>query len=83
MVSGLVVILLSAQNVRWVHHRCSAVPRQLSLLSYKDVFVCETNLGHNCIVEKFKFKRGEDSLGEVERFCYMDNMISFYSAVSI
>ena len=81
MVSGLVVILLSAQNVRWVHHRCSAVPRQLSLLSCKDVFVCETNLGHNCKVEKFKFKRGEDSLGEVEKFCYMD-MISFYGAVS-
>ena len=33
---------------RWVHHRCSEVPREVSLLSYWNVFVCRTCLGHNC-----------------------------------
>ena len=32
---------------RWVHHRCSDVPRQVSLVSCCDVFVCRTCLGHN------------------------------------
>ena len=38
---------------RWVHHRCSDVPRQVSLLSCRDIFVCRTCLCHNCsVVEK-------------------------------
>ena len=46
---------------RWVHRRCSDVPRQVSLLSCWDVFVCSTCLGHNCsLEEKLEFKRGED-----------------------
>ena len=36
---------------RWVHRRCSYVPRQVILLSCGDVFVCRTCLGHNCSVE--------------------------------
>ena len=37
---------------RWVNRRCSDVPRQVSLLSCRDVFVCITCLGHNCSVEE-------------------------------
>ena len=64
---------------RWVH-RCSPdVPRQVSLLSCWDVFVCRTCLGHNCSVEEqLEFKRSEDVLEEVEKFCYLGDMISFY-----
>ena len=36
---------------RWVHRLCSNVPRQVSLLSCRDVSVCRTCLGHNCSVE--------------------------------
>ena len=43
---------------RWVHRRCSDVPRQVSLLSCRNVFVGRTCLGHNCSVEKLEFKRG-------------------------
>ena len=44
---------------RCVHHRCSDVPRQVSLLSCRDVFVCRTYLCHKCSVEeKLDFKRG-------------------------
>ena len=54
---------------RWVHHCCSDVPRQVSLLSCQDVFLCRTCLGRNCSVEeKLKFKRREDVLEEVEKF---------------
>ena len=43
--------------------------RQVSLLSYQDVFVCRTCLVHNCSVhENLEFKRGEDVLEEVESF---------------
>ena len=42
---------------RWVHRRCSDVPRQASLLSCRDIFVCRTCLRHNCsVVEKLEFK---------------------------
>ena len=44
----------------WVHCLCSYMPRQVSLLSCRDVFVCTTCLGHNChncLVEKLEFKR--------------------------
>ena len=41
-----------------IHRHCSDVPRQVSLLSCWDVFVCRTCLGHNCSVEeKLEFKR--------------------------
>ena len=33
---------------RWLHRFSSNVPRQVSLLSCWDVFVCRTCLGHNC-----------------------------------
>ena len=45
--------------------------------------VCTARLGHNCTVEeKLEFKRGVDVLEEVERFCYLGNMISFYDGAS-
>ena len=54
---------------RWVHLRCSDVPRQVSLLSFRDIFVCRSCLGHNCSVEgKLEFKRGGVVLEEVENF---------------
>ena len=44
---------------RWIHHCCSDVPRQVSLLSCcDDVFVCRTCLGHNCSEEKLEFIKG-------------------------
>ena len=59
------------------------MPRQVSLLSCWDVFVCRTCLGHNCSVEeKLGFKRGEDVLEEVEKFCYLGDMISCYGGAS-
>ena len=68
---------------RWVHRRCSDVPRQVSLVSCRDVFVCRTCLGHNCSVEeKLEFKRGDDVLEEVEKFCYLGDMISCYGKTS-
>ena len=57
---------------RWVHHRCSDVPRQVSLLSCRDVLVSRTCLGHNCLVE------GKLQLGKVETCCYLGDMISCY-----
>ena len=63
---------------RWAHCRCPDVPRQVSL-SYRDAFLCRTCLGHNCSVEeKLEFKRGEDVLEKVEKFCYLGDMISCY-----
>ena len=51
----------------------------MSLLSCWDVFVCRTCCGHNCSVkENLEFKRGEDVLEEVEKFCYLGGMISCY-----
>ena len=37
---------------RWVHRSCSDLPRQVSLLSCQNVFVCRTCLRHNCSVKK-------------------------------
>ena len=65
-----------------VHRRCSNVPGQVSLLSYRDVFVCRTCLGQNCSVGKLEFKRGEDVLEEVERFCCLSDMISCFCGLS-
>ena len=67
---------------RWVHRRCSNVTRQVSLLSCRDVFVCKTSFGHNCSVEKFEFKRGDDVLQEAEKCYYMGDMISCYGGAS-
>ena len=59
------------------------MPRQVSLLSCREVFVCRTCIGHNCLVEeKLEFKRGEDVLEEVEEFCYLGDMISCYGGAS-
>ena len=68
---------------RWVHCRCSDVLRQVSLLSRRDIFVCKTCLGHNCSVEeKLEFKRDEDVLQEVEKLCYLGDVISCYGGAS-
>ena len=68
-----------AKRQRWIHCCCSDVPTQLSLLSCWDVFVCRTCIGHNCTTEeKLEFKRGEDVLEEVEKFCYLGNLINCY-----
>ena len=68
---------------RWVHGRCSDVPRQVNLLSCRDIFVCRTCLRHNCsVVEKLEFKTGEDVLEEVEKFCYLGDMISCFGGTS-
>ena len=67
---------------RWVHRR-SNVPRQVSLVSCRDVFVCRTCLGHNCSVEeKLEFKSCEDVLEEVEKFCYLGDMVSCYGGAA-
>ena len=68
---------------RWFHRRCSDVPRKVSLLSCRDAFFCRTCLGHNCSVEeKLEFKRGEDVLEEMEKFCYLGDMIGCYGGAS-
>ena len=68
---------------RWVHRRCSDVSRQVSLLSCRDIFVCRTCLRHNCsVVEKLEFKTGEDVLEEVQKFCYLGDMISCFAGAS-
>ena len=68
---------------RWVYRRYSDVPRQVSLLSCRDVFVSRTCLVHNCSVEeKIEFERGEDVLGEVEKFCYVGDLINCYGGAS-
>ena len=68
---------------RWVHRLCSDVPRQVCLLSCRDVFFCRICLGHNCYLEeKLEFKRGEDVLEEVEKFFYLCDMIICYGEAS-
>ena len=46
--------------------------------------LCRTFLGHSCSVEdKLEFiRRGEDVLQEVEKFCYLGDMINFYGGAS-
>ena len=59
------------------------MPRQVSLLLCRDVFVCRTCLGRNYSVEeKLKLKRDEYVLEEVEKFCYIGDMISCYGGAS-
>ena len=68
---------------RWVHRCFSDVPRQVSLLLCRDIFACRTCLCHNCsVVEKLEFKIGEDVLEEVEKFCYLGDMISCFGGAS-
>ena len=44
---------------------------------------CRTHLGHNCsLEEKLEFNRGENVLEEVEKFCYLGDVISCYGGVS-
>ena len=53
------------------------MPRQVSLLSCWDVFVCRTCLGHSYSVEeKLEFKKHEGVL--VGKFAYLGDMISCY-----
>ena len=39
-------------------------------------------LGHNCSVEKLEVERDEDVLEEMEKFCYLSDMISCYGGAS-
>ena len=82
VVSGLVVILFSVRMM-WINRRCSDLPRQVSLLSCWNVFVCRTCIDHNgSVEEKLDFKKDEDILGEAEKFCYVGDMIGCYGGVS-
>ena len=55
----------------------------MSLVSCRDVFICRICFGHNCSLEqKLEFKRGEDVLEEVGKFCYLGDMISCYGGAS-
>ena len=66
-----------------VHRHFSSASRRVSLLSFQDVFVCETCMGHNCSVkEKVEFKRDEDALEHVKKFCYLGDMFSSYGGAS-
>ena len=57
------------------------MPTLVSLLSCRYVFVCRTCLGYNCSAEeKLEFKGGEDVLEEVEKSCYLSDMISYGGA---
>ena len=82
VVSGLVVILFSVRMM-WINCRCSDLPRQVSLLSCWNVLVCRTCIDPNgSVEEKLDFKKDEDVLGEVEKFCYVGDMIACYGGVS-
>ena len=60
--------ILCTKCQRWINRRFSNVPRQVSLLSCRDAFVCITCLGHNCSLEgKLEFKRGDNVLEVVEK----------------
>ena len=49
----------------------------MSLLSCRDVFLYKTCLGRNCsVAQKLEFIRGQDVSEEVEKFCYLGDMIS-------
>ena len=94
VVSRLVVILLSVWNVRAgfivVVLMClgrsvilSTIIRSGLLSESTIIFVCRTCLGHNCSVEeKLEFKKGEEVLEEVEKFCYLGDLISCHGGAS-
>ena len=77
---------------RWVHSCYSDLPRQVYYLVYIirsgpllswNVFACGTCLGDNCSVElKLEFKKGEDVLEEMQKFCYLGDLISCYGGKS-
>ena len=53
--------ILRTKCKKWVYRCCFDVPRQVSLLSCRDAFVCKTCLSHNCSVEhKLEVKGDED-----------------------
>ena len=59
------------------------MPRQVTLLSCRDALVCRTCLEYNgSVEEKLRFKTGEVVSGEVEKFCYLFDMISYYCGAS-
>ena len=59
----------------WVHCCCSDVPRQVSVLSCKDVFARRTFVGHNCSVKEWvEFKRDEVVLEVLEKLCYLSDI---------
>ena len=61
-----------AKYQNWVYRPFSGLPRQVSLFSCQDFFVCWTCPGLNySIEEKVPFKRGKDVLEETEKFCEM------------
>ena len=82
LVSGVVVILYIIRNVRGEFIVVDLMCLGRLSLSCWDVFVCRTCLGHNCSVEKLEFKRGEYVLEEVEKFCYLGDMVSCYSGAA-
>ena len=49
-----------------------------------DVFICRTYLGHNCLIEEklFLINVYEDVLEEVEKFCFLGDMISCFGEAS-
>ena len=59
------------------------MPRQVSLLSCRDVFVSRICIGYNCSVDKkIEFKRGEDVIEKVQKIFYLGDMISCYRGPS-
>ena len=84
--SGLVVILFSVWNLRcgiilFFFFFFFDVPWQVE--SIISGCLCRTCLGHNCSVEeKLEIKRGEEVLEEVEKFCYLGDMIGCYGGAS-
>ena len=80
------------QNLEVGSQFYSDLPRQVyylvyiirsgSLLSWNP-FACGTCLGDNCSVElKLEFKKGEDVLEEMQKFCYLGDLISCYGGKS-
>ena len=85
VVCGLVVILFSVRNVTvgFIIVSCSDMPRQVNLLSRPDAFICRACFSHNCVVEeKLQLKRSKNVLEEVEKFCYLGNMIGCHDGAS-
>ena len=70
----LVIILLKVRNAR---SGFIVVLICLGRCVFRYVFVCRICLDHNSTVEEYlDCKRGEDVLGEVEKFCYLGDMNS-------
>ena len=67
------VLFVAEKCQRWVHCNCSDVPKQVNLLSHRDVIACRTCLDHNSVEEKLEFERSEVVLEEVEKV-----LLSFY-----